>query len=67
MSVDTIEYTAEMFSGEQIAQAIDALSDDNRYADVSRLSGDMDFEPDVIEAFAKLARTLHCPIPVAAW
>jgi hypothetical protein len=63
MSLDTREYTAEMFSGEQITEAIGALPDDNRYADVSRLSGsDMDFDPDVIEAFAKLARSLHLPI-----
>jgi hypothetical protein len=63
MSVDTIEYTAEMFSGEQIADAIAKLQDYEKYVDVSRLSvGAMDFEPEVIEAFAKLARSLHLPI-----
>ena len=61
MSTDTIEYTAELFSGEQITAAIEALSDYERYADVATLySGE--YEPETLEAFAKLARTLKLPV-----
>lgn len=54
---DAIEYTAELFSGEQIAEAIGKLSDYHRYADVATLTNG-DYGPETLEAFAKLARTL---------
>jgi hypothetical protein len=65
-STETRDYTAEMFSGEQIATAISQLGDYERYADVATLSAG-EYEPETIEAFAKLARTLKAPVLLSSY
>jgi hypothetical protein len=52
-----LTYTAEMFSGEQIATALNQLSDYERYTEVATLAGG-EYEPATLKAFAELARTL---------
>jgi hypothetical protein len=62
MSTTTPEITAELFSGEQIVTAISELSDYERYADIATLSAGDEYQPEVLEAFAKLARVLKLPV-----
>ena len=59
MSTETTDrtYTDDMFSGEQIAEAIAAQSPYDKYTDVATLRQG-EYKPETLEAFAKLARTL---------
>ena len=50
-----------IFSDEQIAKAISELSSYNKYKDIATLTAG-DYNPEVIEAFAKLARALKSAI-----
>jgi hypothetical protein len=59
--MSTSDYTAEMFSGEQIAGALAKLDGYERWRDIATLA-DGQYEAETFEAFAKLARTLKAPI-----
>jgi hypothetical protein len=61
MTTTTTEITAELFSGEQILEAIAALQDYYKYEDVASLKSGT-YEPEALEAFAKLARVLKLPV-----
>ena len=63
---DRTEYTDEMFSGKQIAEAVSALASYSKYTDVATLAS-REYGPDVLEAFAKLARALKLPVTIESW
>jgi hypothetical protein len=61
MTMTALAESAELFSGEQILTAIAALSEYDRYVDVSALEGG-EYDAETLEAFAKLARSLKATV-----
>ena len=66
MSMSELEYAAELFSGEQIDSAMRQLDVEDRTAVTAELKEGA-YDPDAIEAFAKLARTLKSAVHVTAY
>ncbi len=58
-------FTEDLFSAEQIEAAVEGLGEYDRYQVVAWLeTGEGEVAPDVLEAFAKLARTLKLTVTV---
>ncbi len=58
------DYGAELFSDEQIAQALEDLGDYEKYEDAATLAAGV-YDPAVIEIFTKLARVLGTTVTSA--
>lgn len=55
------DWSAELFSEEQVTHAMSELDDYARYEDVAILNNGT-YEPAVLEIFAKLARAIGSPV-----
>lgn len=64
--IDSATLTDEMFSGEQIAEAIGNLASYDKYTDVATLING-EYGPAVLKAFAELARTLGLPVTIESY